>query len=119
MSYNQILTKKFLGVVTKNGKQVTLSAALQTSHWTRAEFAADGMKDDFEKAVDNYTGQLPENTTEICARCAERLWHYCSLKANLHHREADHTSNKDSRDHITGVCFNADGDGKTVHSPTR
>ena len=69
MSYNQIIKKKILGTITKNGKQITLSAAVQTSQWTRPEFAADAMKIDFEKAVNGFTGQLPDDTTEICARC--------------------------------------------------
>jgi hypothetical protein len=81
MSYNQIIKKKVLGTITKNGKQITLSAALQTSQWTRPEFAADAMKNDFEKAVNGYTGQLPEDTTEICARYAAGLWHNCPLKS--------------------------------------
>jgi len=73
MSYNQIFKKKVLGTITKNGKQITLSAALQTSQWTRPEFAADAMKNDFEKAIDGYTEQLPDDTTEICARYAAVL----------------------------------------------
>ena len=80
MSYNQIIKKKLLGTITKNGKQIKLSAALQTSQWTRPEFAADAMKNDFEKAVNGYTGQLPEDTTEICARCAAG-WHNFTLKS--------------------------------------
>ena len=73
MSYDQIIRKKVLGTITKNGKQITLSAATQTSNWTRPEFAIDGLKDDFEKAVNDFTGPLPEDTTEICARFAEGL----------------------------------------------
>jgi hypothetical protein len=73
MSYNQIIKKKVLGTITKNGAQITLSAATQTSNWTRPEFAIDGLKDDFEKAVNDYTGPLPEDTAEICARFAEGL----------------------------------------------
>jgi hypothetical protein len=50
MSYNQIIRKKVLGAITKNGKQTTLSAATQTSNWTRPEFAVDGLKDDFRES---------------------------------------------------------------------
>lgn len=70
MSYNQIIRKKLLGTIMKNGKQIKLSAAVETSQWTRPEFAVDSMKDSFEKAVSGYTGKLPEDVTEICARYA-------------------------------------------------
>ncbi|PVH84036.1 hypothetical protein DL98DRAFT_528887 [Cadophora sp. DSE1049] len=88
MSYNQIVKKKLLGTITKNGKQITLSAALQTSQWTGPEFAADAMKNDFEKAVIGYTGPLPEDTTEICVRYATGKWHNFPLKVNSGRREA-------------------------------
>jgi hypothetical protein len=40
-------------------------------------------------------------------------------KANPVCRAGDHPSDKDSRDHFTGVCIDSNGDGKTVHFPTK
>ena len=31
------------------------------------------------------------------------------------HSEGDHTSNADTRDHFTGVCFDANNNGTSVH----
>ncbi|PVH92392.1 hypothetical protein DM02DRAFT_605389 [Periconia macrospinosa] len=101
MSYNQIIKKKMLGAINKGGKQIVLSAATETSHWTRPEVAAEAIKPTFEQAVQEYTGPLPNDTTEICAR------------------ENDHTSKADSRDHISGVCFDSKGGGTTVHFPVK
>jgi hypothetical protein len=84
----------------KNGQQITLSVATRTSNWTRPEPAVDAIVDPFTKAVEAYAGQLPEDTKDICAR------------------EAEHPST-DPKDHITGVCFDSKGDGKSVHFPIK
>lgn len=34
-------------------------------------------------------------------------------------REAQHASDSDPRDHFTGVCFDDQGDGKSVHFPVK
>jgi hypothetical protein len=68
MSYNQILAKKTVKTIMKNGQQITLSVATRTSNWTRPEPAVDAIVDPFTKAVEAYAGQLPEDTKDICAR---------------------------------------------------
>ena len=74
MSYNQIIRKRMLGIVTKSGKEITLSAATETSHWTRPDFVAEAIKAPFEQAVQQYPMLLPNDTREICARYVEGLW---------------------------------------------
>lgn len=116
MSYNKILAKKVLGSIVKNGKTITLSTATETTHWKRPDVIADVMKEPFTKAVVEYTGPLPEDTNEICARS----WvptHSLS-KADHNYREGEHPS-EDPRDHFTGVCLNSQGVGKSVHFPVK
>lgn len=88
-----------LGIITKGGKEITLSAATETSTWARPDFVAEAIKAPFEQAVQAYAGPLPSDTKEICAR------------------ESDHMSEGDSRDHFTGVCLDSKGNGTTVHFP--
>jgi hypothetical protein len=35
------------------------------------------------------------------------------------HRETEHKSVSDKRNHIIAVCFDANGQGKTVHVPVK
>ncbi|KAE8146936.1 hypothetical protein BDV25DRAFT_43552 [Aspergillus avenaceus] len=100
MSYNKILSKKTVGTIVKNGKEITISVATRTEKWMRPDVAVDAIADPFTEAVDGFTGNLPENTKDICAR------------------EAQHTS-QDPRDHFTGVCFDSKNQGKSVHFPIK
>ncbi|KAE8143600.1 hypothetical protein BDV38DRAFT_231716 [Aspergillus pseudotamarii] len=100
MSYNQIISKKTVSKIIKNGREVTISVATKTSHWIRPDVAADAVGDAFTKAVEGYTGELPADTKDVCAR------------------ESEHSST-DPRDHFTGVCFNSKNEGQSVHFPTK
>ncbi|KAL2187822.1 hypothetical protein L209DRAFT_764653 [Thermothelomyces heterothallicus CBS 203.75] len=103
MSFNRILSRKTLGsVLTPSSRLVNISVATQTEAFTRPEFIADKMKDALEAAVIANENILPPNTAEVCSR------------------EGDHTSESDSRSHITAVCFDAKGEHiKTVHLVTQ
>jgi hypothetical protein len=68
MSYNQIIKKQVLGTIIKNGKEVSLSVATETTHWKRPEFIPDTMKTKVTKAVMDFPGQLPAGTGEVCIR---------------------------------------------------
>lgn len=116
MSYNQIISKKTVSTIIKNGREVTISVATKTSHWIRPDVAVDAVGDAFTKAVEGYTGELPADTKDVCARLGLT---YCSLlKANCVNRESEHSST-DPRDHFTGVCFNSTNEGESVHFPTK
>jgi hypothetical protein len=100
MSYNQIISKKTVRTIIKNGREVTISVATKTTKWTRPDVAVDAVGDAFTKAVEAYNGELPADTKDVCAR------------------ESEHTST-DPKDHFTGVCFNSKNEGKSVHFPTK
>ncbi|RKF56524.1 hypothetical protein OnM2_080057 [Erysiphe neolycopersici] len=99
--YNKIFTKMFVSKVVKDGKTVVVSAATETSHWKRNEAMAQKVGEFLEDSLGNWSGQLPEGTVEICSR------------------ETEHTSPHDKRKHITAVCFDAKGNGETVHVPVK
>ncbi|KAK0620212.1 hypothetical protein B0T14DRAFT_566979 [Immersiella caudata] len=102
MSFNKILAKKILGnVSTSGGKSLVLSAATKTSLRFRPDGAADAIKAPLEAAVAANESVIPGNTAEVIAR------------------ESDHTSEADSRSHITAVCVDDSGNFiQTVHLPT-
>lgn len=68
MSYNQILKRKIIGSILKNGKEIKLSVATETSHWKRPECVADGMADRVINIVQSYSKPLPHGTSEVCIR---------------------------------------------------
>jgi hypothetical protein len=69
MASNRIIAKKALGSITvAAGKRIAISAATQTSHWTRPDWAAAGIQDALEKAVTKNEAVLPQGTAEVCAR---------------------------------------------------
>lgn len=73
MAYNQILKRRIIGTITKGGKEVQLSAATETSHWWRPDFAVEAIKVPFEQAVQQSPTPLPDGTIEVCARDVETL----------------------------------------------
>ncbi|KAB8244555.1 hypothetical protein BDV35DRAFT_359645 [Aspergillus flavus] len=102
MSYNQILKRKIIGSILKNGKEIKLSVATETSHWKRPECVADGMADRVINIVQSYSKPLPHGTSEVCIR------------------EPEHSdSPNDKREHMTGVCFDDKDKGTSVHFPTK
>ncbi|CEL09517.1 hypothetical protein ASPCAL12652 [Aspergillus calidoustus] len=101
MSFNRILKKVPIGSIAKNGQEITLSVATQTSDWLRPESIAIQQGPGFKKAVEAAKHLVPSGTKEVCQR------------------ETRHTSDNDPRDHYTGVCFDENGDGKSVHFPTK
>jgi hypothetical protein len=68
MSYNQIISKKTVRTIIKNGREVTISVATKTTKWTRPDVAFDAVGDAFTKAVEAYNGELPADTKDVCAR---------------------------------------------------
>lgn len=116
MSYNQIISKKTVRTIIKNGREVTISVATKTTKWTHPDVAVDAVGDAFTKAVEAYNGELPADTKDVCARL-DSFCHSAS-DTNPNNRESEHTST-DPRDHFTGVCFNSKNEGKSVHFPTK
>ncbi|KAL4984447.1 hypothetical protein BDW68DRAFT_16417 [Aspergillus falconensis] len=101
MSFNRILKKIPIGSITKNGQEITLSVATQTSDWLRPESVARQQGPGFKSAVEASKHLVPSGTKEVCQR------------------ETRHQSDNDQRGHYTGVCFDENGDGKSVHFPTK
>ncbi|EER40061.1 predicted protein [Histoplasma capsulatum var. duboisii H88] len=100
MSFNKILAKKAVGMIVKDGITVTLSVATRTTHWTRPDVAVGPAGDLLKKSVAEWKEPLPAGTKDICSR------------------ETDHSNPKgDARDHLTVVCSNEEGEGKTRHVP--
>ncbi|CAO2648137.1 Nn.00g090590.m01.CDS01 [Neocucurbitaria sp. VM-36] len=99
--FNKIVSKKFISNVVKDGKTVAVSAATKTSTWTRDDAIAQKVGELLKDSLGNWSGQLPEGTEEICSR------------------ETEHKSDSDKRNHITAVCFDAKGQGKTIHVPVK
>lgn len=99
MSYNQILSKKTVGTVVKNGREITISVATRTSKWFRLDIGVDAIANPFVAAVEDFKGELPEDTQDVCARS----WVIRSSLSNTNpgNRESEHTS-KDPRQHFTG-----------------
>lgn len=69
MSHNRILAKKVLcTVLTRNGKNLVLSAATETSAWIRPDSAAEAMRAPLEAAVAANESVIPRNTAELILR---------------------------------------------------
>lgn len=68
MSVNRILSKKTFGSVVAQGKKLTISAAIETTHWWRPEFAADLLKEPLERAIENTPEKIPPWAEDACAR---------------------------------------------------
>ena len=68
MSANKILNKKIVGMVVKDGKRITVSAATETSNWRRPDFAAEKVGALLCSNIPVWTQPIPEDTTEICSR---------------------------------------------------
>ena len=68
MSYNQIISKKTIGTIIKNGREITISVATKTSQWIRPDATVDAVGDAFAKAVEGYNGELPVDTKDVCVR---------------------------------------------------
>lgn len=69
MPYNRIISKKALSEVVKNGNRIIISAATETTLWTRPEFAVQKIAAPLTKAVAKLEDSaIPKDTKEMCAR---------------------------------------------------
>jgi hypothetical protein len=68
MAYNKIIKKKAVDKLMKNGMEVVLSVATQTSEWTRPEFIADAIAQRAAPVIQNSKTVLPAGTVEVCIR---------------------------------------------------
>lgn len=68
MSYNAVIQKKFVGTIVKNGANVVLSAATETSSWTRPESMADKAGELLASSVTANPDKVPTGTKEMCVR---------------------------------------------------
>jgi hypothetical protein len=66
--YNKIFSKKVVSTIIKDGKSILISAATETSAWTRPDSAADQVGADLKKLLLDYTNPLPKGTENVCAR---------------------------------------------------
>lgn len=117
-SINNIISKKIVSTIVKDGKSVVVSAATETSHWKRPDSMAQKVGSVLKESLESWGGKLPEDTKEVCSR----LEHYVTDAATwliLVFRESDHKSDADKRDHITAVCFDSKDQGKTIHVPVK
>ncbi|KAF1996577.1 hypothetical protein P154DRAFT_608330 [Amniculicola lignicola CBS 123094] len=97
MSFHGIVSKRIIGSLSRNGRQVTLSAATETDAWRRSDEMADKVGEILKTTVEKKPEQLPADTQQVILR------------------ESVHTSDADKRDHLTVVCVNDKGEGKTLH----
>ncbi|KAK2811970.1 hypothetical protein FQN50_001677 [Emmonsiellopsis sp. PD_5] len=100
MSFNKVLAKKTIGTIVKDGMTVTLSVATRTTAWARTDTAAETAGDTLKKAVSEWKEPLPSGTVDICSR-----------------ETAHSNEDGDKREHLTVVCFNEEGEGKSRHVP--
>jgi len=63
---NLVYAKKVVGSVLKNGKEIIVSAATETSLWKRPEEAADKIGKEMIDNSEDWVDQLPEGTKEVC-----------------------------------------------------
>jgi hypothetical protein len=75
MAYNQIIKKKAIDKLTKNGMEVVLSVATQTSEWTRPDSVANAIGQRAAPIVQNSKTALPTGTIEVCIRYVQILHH--------------------------------------------
>jgi hypothetical protein len=68
MSFNRVLAKKVVGTAVREGRNVTLSVATETSHWKRPDTAVDPVSKVLEKSLARYNQPLPTGTTDVCVR---------------------------------------------------
>lgn len=68
MAYNKIIKKKAVDRLMKNGMEVVLSVATQTSEWTRPDFIADSIAQKAGPVIQNSKTVLPAGTVEVCIR---------------------------------------------------
>jgi hypothetical protein len=68
IAYNKIIKKKTVDKLIKNGIEVVLSIATQTSEWTRPEFIADAIAQRAAPVIQNSKTVLPASTVEVCIR---------------------------------------------------
>lgn len=68
MSVNKILNKKIVGMVVKDGKKITVSAATETLSWRRPDIAAEKVGALLCSNIPGWKQPIPEDTTEICSR---------------------------------------------------
>jgi hypothetical protein len=68
MSCNQILSKKTIGTIVKNGREIAISVATCTSKWIRPDVGVDAITNPFTAAVEDFKDELPGDTHDVCAR---------------------------------------------------
>ena len=68
MSFNKILKRVPVGSIIKDGQEVTLSVATETSKWIRPESIAKGQGPGFKAAVEASKHLVPQGTKDVCQR---------------------------------------------------
>ena len=81
MSYNQILKRKAVGEITKNGMNIAFSVATQTTHWTRPESVAEEVGERANPIVQGSKTALPTGTVELCIRYVRAIIQWANLLA--------------------------------------
>ncbi|KUL81631.1 hypothetical protein ZTR_09652 [Talaromyces verruculosus] len=72
MAYNKIIKKKAVDKLMKNGMEVVVSVATQTSEWTRRGFVADAIGQRVALVIQNSKTALPAGTVEVCISASAR-----------------------------------------------
>jgi len=68
MSFNRVIKKIPVGSIIKEGQEITISVATQTSNWARPESIALQQGPGFQKAVEASKSLVPQGTKEVCQR---------------------------------------------------
>lgn len=68
MSFNKILKKVPVGSIIKDGQEITLSVATETSKWIRPENIAKAQGPGFKEAVESSKHLVPQGTKDVCQR---------------------------------------------------
>ena len=68
VSYNKVLKKVPVGTITKDGQEITISVATETTSWIRPTFIALIQGPGFQMAVQASMHLIPLGTKDICQR---------------------------------------------------
>lgn len=68
LSYNKVLKKVPVGTITKDGQEITISIATETTSWIRPTFIALIQGPGFQMAVQASMHLIPVGTKDICQR---------------------------------------------------
>lgn len=79
ITINRVIAKTIVVNAVKDGKNITLFVATETSHWKRVNSAIEPVAAVLVSSLEGYKGPLPAGTTEVCVRyiiCVYRLAEY-------------------------------------------